>query len=154
MWSQIVPQSQIEASHKSCRHTVACTPGRENARSSFFSGDWACEIELNQAVDHVVCLKAEFQMHIVLSNENRKFYTSMIYLCFSRSVSFSMGSPAWLRFNLCASQSSLVSRWRDAPPVREFQMWRRRCKQIDPHWFQGRQMRIWWMWSTISSNIS
>ena len=21
--------------------------------------------------------------------------------------------------------------------TREFQMWRRRCKQIDPHWFQG-----------------
>ena len=32
----------------------------------------------------------------------------------------------------------------------EFQMWRRRCKQIDPHWFQGRQMRFWWMLSTIS----
>ena len=23
-------------------------------------------------------------------------------------------------------------------------------KQIDPHWFQGRQMRLWWMVSTIS----
>ena len=34
--------------------------------------------------------------------------------------------------------------------TREFQMWRRRCKQIDPHWFQGRQMRFWWMLSTIS----
>ena len=32
----------------------------------------------------------------------------------------------------------------------EFQMWRRRCNQIDPHWFQGRQMRFWWMLSTIS----
>ena len=32
----------------------------------------------------------------------------------------------------------------------EFQMWRRRCKQIDPNWFQGRQMRFWWMLSTIS----
>ena len=35
--------------------------------------------------------------------------------------------------------------------TREFQMWRRRCKQIDPHWFQGRQMHFWWMLSTISS---
>ena len=26
--------------------------------------------------------------------------------------------------------------WR--PCTREFQMWRRRCKQIDPRWFQGR----------------
>ena len=61
----------------------------------------------------------------------------MIYPCFSRSVCFSMGSPAWWRFGLCSSGSSLVFRWRDAPLVREFQMWRRRCKQIDPHWFQG-----------------
>ena len=34
--------------------------------------------------------------------------------------------------------------------TREFQMWRRRCKQIDPHWFQGRQMHFWWMLSTMS----
>ena len=34
--------------------------------------------------------------------------------------------------------------------TREFQMWRRRYKQIDLHWFQGRQMRFWWMLSTIS----
>ena len=26
--------------------------------------------------------------------------------------------------------------------TREFQMWRRRYKQIDPHWFQVRQMRF------------
>ena len=39
----------------------------------------------------------------------------------------------------------------DVTLVREFQMWRRRrYKQIDPHWFQGRQMRFWWMWPTIS----
>ena len=29
-----------------------------------------------------------------------------------RSVCFSMGSPAWWRFGLCSSGSSLVSRWR------------------------------------------
>ena len=45
-------------------------------------------------VDHAVCLQAEFYMHTVLSNENDKFYTIVIYLCFSRSVCFSMGSPA------------------------------------------------------------
>ena len=95
-------------------------------------------------VDHTVCLKAEFHMHTVLSNENCKFYTIMIYLCFSRPVCFSMGSPAWWRFDLCSSGISLVSRWR------EFQMWRRRCKQIGPHSFQRRQMRFCWMWSTIS----
>ena len=62
-------------------------------------------------------LKAEFQMHTSLSNENGKFYTTMIYPCFSRSVCLSMGSPAWWRFGLCSSGSSLVSRWRDAPLV-------------------------------------
>ena len=34
--------------------------------------------------------------------------------------------------------------------TREFQMWRRRCKQIEPHWFHGRQMRFWWMLSAMS----
>ena len=41
----------------------------------------------------------------------------MIYLCFSRSVCFSMGSPAWWRFGLCSRGSSLVSQWRDVPLV-------------------------------------
>ena len=101
-------------------------------------------------VDHAVCLKVEFQIHTVLSNENGKFYTTMIYPCFSRSVCFSMGSHAWWKFGLCSSGGSLMSRWRDAPRVREFQMWRRRCKQIEPHWFQGHQMRFWWISTTIS----
>ena len=39
-------------------------------------------------------------------------------------------------------------RWRSC--TREFQMWRRRSKQIDPHWFQGRQMCFWRLLSTIS----
>ena len=100
-------------------------------------------------VDHAVCLKVEFQMHSVLSNENGKFYTTMIYPCFSRLVCFFMGLPAWWRCGLCSSGSSLVSQWRSAPLVREFQMWHRRCKQTDPYWFQGRQMRFWWMLLTI-----
>ena len=45
-------------------------------------------------VDHAVCLKAEFQMHTALFDEYGKFCTTMIYPCFSRSVCFSMGSPA------------------------------------------------------------
>ena len=96
-------------------------------RMLVFAGDKACEIELRQTgvicfmwrreVDHAVCLKTEFQMYTALSNENGKFYTTMTYPCFSRSVCFSMGSPAWWRFGLCSSGSSLVSRWRDAPLV-------------------------------------
>ena len=45
-------------------------------------------------VEHAVCLKAEFKRRTVLSNENGKFYTTMTYPCYSRSVCFSMGSPA------------------------------------------------------------
>ena len=104
----------------------------------------------NNEVDHAVCLKAKFQMHTALSNENGKFYTTMIYPCFSRSLCFSMGSPAWWRFGLfqagvpsCPGDVTLRS------CTREFQMWRRRCKQMDPHWFHWRQMRFWWMLSTM-----
>ena len=103
-------------------------------------------------VDHAVCLKAEFQMHTALSYENGMFYTTIIHSCFSRSVCFSMGSAAWWRFGLCF-QAGVPSRLEDVTLrscTREFQMWRRRCKQIDPHWFQGRQMRFWWMFSTMS----
>ena len=102
-------------------------------------------------VDHAVCLQAEFQMHTVFSNENDKFYTIMIYPCFSRSVCFLMGSPAWWR--LVFVQAGVPSCPDDVTLrscTREFQMWRCKCKQIDPHWFQGRQMRFWWMLSTIS----
>ena len=60
---------------------------------------------------------AKLQMHTALSNENDKFDTTMIYPCFSRSVCFSMRSPAWWRFCLCSSGRYLVSRWRDAPLV-------------------------------------
>ena len=49
-----------------------------------------------------------------------------------------------------SSGSSLMSRLHDALLVCDFQIWRCRCKQIDLHWFQGRQMHFWWMWSTIS----
>ena len=67
--------------------------------SSAFHGD-------NEA-DHLVCLKIEFQMHTVLSNEHGEFYTTMIYLCFSRSVYFSMGlMKDWSLFK----QNSLVCR--------------------------------------------
>ena len=103
----------------------------------------------DNGVDQAVCLKAEFQMHTAVANGNGKFYTTMVYPCFSRSVCFSMGSPAWWRFGLCSSGSSLVSRWHDAPLVREIQIWRRRCKQIDLRSFGRRLMRFWWMWSSI-----
>ena len=83
---------------------VASTPGRENARDSFFGRRGRvksnCARPASSAsrgdneVDHAVCLKVEFHMHTVLSNENGKFFTIMIYPCFSRLICFSMGSPA------------------------------------------------------------
>ena len=60
-------------------------------------------------------------MHTVLSNENDKFYKTMIYPCFRRLVCFSMGLPASWRFGPCSSGSSLMSQWRDAPLMLEFQ---------------------------------
>ena len=139
---------------------VASTPVAK-MRVSVFAGDWACEIELRQT--GVICfpwrqrscscgvLKSWISdAHCPFQWNWQVLHNYDIYPCFSRSVCFSMGSPAWWSFGLCSSGSSLVSRWRDVPLVRDFQMWRRRCKQIDPHWFQGRQVRFWWMWSTIS----
>ena len=123
------PQSPLPCHHVIAVASigVASTPCRENARDSFCGrlGVWnrtapdraSSASRGDNEVDHAVCLKAEFQMHTALSNENGKFYTTMIYPCFSRSVCFSMGSPAWWRFGLCSSGSSLVSRWRDAPLV-------------------------------------
>ena len=123
---------------------VAMSPrylgGKYHSRLSVpvFAGDWTCEIELRQTgvicfpwrqrSDRVVYLKVEFQMHTVLYKVNGEFYTTMMYPCFNRSVCFSMGSPAWWRFGLYSSGSSLVSRWLNAPLL----MWRRRCKQTHP----------------------
>ena len=62
-------------------------------------------------VDHVVCLKAEFLQHTVLSIENAEngeFYTYGIYPYLNRSVCLLRGSPTWWRFSFCSSGSSLV----------------------------------------------
>ena len=68
-------------------------------------------------VDHVVCLKAEFLWHTVLSNENGEFYTYGIYPYLNRSVCLLMVSPTWWRLSFCSSGSSLVCSmmtWRTA----------------------------------------
>ena len=89
----------------------------------------------DNVVGHVVCLKSKFLWHNGLSNENGKFYTYYIYPYLNRSVCLLMGSPTWWGFSFCLRGSSLVLWWRDAPLVREFQMWSRRCKQRGSHWF-------------------
>ena len=130
---------------------------RKCTRQFFFPGSRACQSNCirmasslgDNIVDHVVFLKAEFLWHTVLSNENGEFYTYDIYAYFNMSVCLLIGSPTW-RFSFCSSGSSLVFWWRDAPLVREFQMWGRRWKQWDSHWFQGHKMRFGGIWSTMT----
>ena len=61
-----------------------------------------CVLLVLNEVDHAVCLKAEFQRRTALSNEIGKFYTTVIYPCYSNSICFSMWSPAWWRIGLCS----------------------------------------------------
>ena len=123
---------------------------REPKRVHPTASEWRHRLHGDNIVDHVVCLKTEFLWQAVLSNENGEFYTYDIYPYLNRSVCLLMGSPTWWRFTFCSSRSSLVFWWRDAPLVREFQMWGRRCKQWDSHWFQGHKMRFGGIWSTMS----
>ena len=113
-------------------------------------GDHECAVRvIAPQRDLAVCLKAEFQMHTVVSNKMANS-TQLSYI----RVSAGRYVFQWDRLldeGLAFVQAGVLSwRWRDVPLEREFQMWCRRCKQLDPHWFQGRQMRFWWMWSTIS----
>ena len=110
---------------------------REPERVDRTVSEWRHRLHGDNIVDHVVCLKAEFLWHTIISNENGEFYTYDIYPYLNRSVCLLIGSPTWWRFTFCSSGSSLVFWWRDAPLVREFRMWGRRCKQWDFHWFQG-----------------
>ena len=87
-------------------------------------------------------IKNWISWHTVLFNGNGDFYTYDLYPHLNRSVCPLMGSPTWWRFSFCSSGSSLVFWWRDASLVQEFQMWGRRCKQWDSHWFQGHKMRF------------
>ena len=78
-------------------------------------------------------------MHTAVANENGKFYTTVVYPSLAGRYVFRWDRLLDEGFGLCSYGSSLVSRWR------EIQMWRRRCKQIDPQSFGGRQMRFWLM---------
>ena len=117
-------------------------PQSQKCTRHFFAGSRLCYSNctrvvssLNNVVDHVVCLKVEFLLHTILSNEKGEFYTTMIYPYLNRSVCLLMGSPTWWRFSFCLSQSSLMFWWRGARLVCEFQMLGHRCKQWDSHWF-------------------
>ena len=57
----------------------------------------------------------------------------------SRLECFSMKSSSWWRYDSCLSGSSLVFWWRDAPLVRDFQMWSRHCQLWNSHWLHERK---------------
>ena len=141
---------------------VASTPGRENARASLCgrlsvwnrtapdrrhllpvaTTNWSCSVFKSWIPDTHCPFQWKWQ---VLHN----YDISML-----QQVDMFFNGIAWWRFRLCSSRSSLMSRWCNVPLVREFQMWRHRYKQRDSHWFQGRQMRFSWMWSTFSWKYS
>ena len=122
-----------------------------------FAGDWACEIELRQT--GVICFpwrQRSWSCGVFkswISDAHCPFQWKWQVL---HNYDISMLQQVGVFFDGIAC---LMKVWplfkREFPRVpmtctREFQMWRRRCKQIDPHWFQGRQMRFWWMLSTMS----
>ena len=114
-----------------------CTP-------QFFCGKQNELIELHPAraasllgdnvVDHVVCLKAQFLWHAVLSNANGEFYTYDIYPYLNRSVCL-LTSRRWIaylmKFSFCLSGSSPVCWWRDAPLVRISNVRAVRCVSME-----------------------
>ena len=111
-------------------------PQSQKCTRHFFAGSRPCYSNCtrvvsslgNNVVDHVVCLKVEFVLHTILSNEKGEFYTTMIYPYLNRLVCLLMGSPTWWGFSFCLSQSSLMFWWRGVRLVCEFQMLGHWCK--------------------------
>ena len=96
--------------------------------------------------DHKGWSDAKFLLRTVFSNENGKFYTIVVEMCWSWLICFSVGSPTWWRLSLGLSGSFLVFLWRGALLVRECQMWSRRCIQRNSRRFQWRKMYYCGMW--------
>ena len=138
---------------------VASIPGRENARASFCGrlSVWdrtasdRCHL-LPMATTKLImrCIQ-KLNFRCPLSTPMKMASsTKLWYICASAGRYDFQWDRLLGEFGFWSSGSSLVSRWRDAPLVREFKMWRRRCKKIVPHWFQARRMRFWSMWLTTS----
>ena len=74
------------------------------------------------------------------------------YISVLEQVGMSFNGIAHLMKGLAFVQAGVPSCapwWRGAPLVREFQIWYRRCKQWDSHWFWGRKMRFCGIRSTM-----
>ena len=141
---------------------VATSPGRESTRPRFclwfFFGKQSVLIELPR--NGVITWRQSSRSCGVF-----KSWISVAHCPFQRKwrvlhnydisvleqVCVLMGSPTWWRFSFCLSRNFVVFWWRDAPLVREFQMWGHRCKQWDSRWFQGRKMRFRGIRWTMSS---
>ena len=131
-------------------------------RMLVFAGDWACEIELRQT--GVICFPWQRRS---LSCGVFKSWISDAHCPFQRKwqvlhkIWCIPASAGWYVFrwdHLLDEGLAFVQAGVPSCPdevtlhscMCEFQMWRRRCKQIDLHWFQWRQMRFCLMLSTMS----
>ena len=129
------------------------------------AGDWACEIELRQA--GVIWFPwrqrswsySEFKSWIWDARcpfQWKSASSAQLWYIRSSAGRYVLQWDLLLDEGLAFVQAgvppgSMTWRGREGALERKFQMWRRRCKQIDPHWFQG---RFWWIWSTISWKYS
>ena len=135
-----VAMSPCNLGGKYCCHPH---PRWRKCKCQFFVGGIVCQLNCirvasiawPQCCRWCGVFKAEFLWHTLLYKENGEFYTYNIYPYLTMLVFLLMGSPIWWMFSFCSCRSSLVFWWRDAPLVREIQMWGRRCKQWDSHWF-------------------
>ena len=126
-WEQ--PQSPLPCHHviSVANIGVASTPGRENARASFCGrlGVWKRiapdRRHLLPVAATKLIMRCVWKLNFRCTLPFPMKMASSTQLWFIRAsagrYAFSMGSPAWRRFGLCSSGSSLVSRWRDAPLV-------------------------------------
>ena len=163
----------IESNRSLCCHVTTLSwwqvsqsppPPVTKMRVPVFAGDWACEIELRQT--GVICYpwrqrswscgvftswildaRCPFQWKWQVLHNYDISVLQQVGMFFDGIACL---MKVWPLFNREFPRESCPDDVTLRSCTRDFQMWRRRCKQIDPHWFQGRQMRFWWMLSTMS----
>ena len=112
-----LPSLSRDVTTSCCMQGSRPTPVRKE-RVLHFVGDRACyrTVLLSQTgviclvtaiLDLDVCSKTEFLWNTLLSNENGKFLTTMIYAWLNRWVCFSMGLANW-RFGFCLTGGYIV----------------------------------------------
>ena len=149
----------IESNHSPlpCHHVilvasiaVASTPGGENARVSFCGrlSVWNRTAPDRRHLLPVATMKLIMRCvaHCPFKRKWQVLHNYDISVL-QRVGMFSDGiaclMKVWPLFKLEFSRVPMT--WRSVRA--RISMWHRRCKQTDPHWFQGRQMRFWRMLS-------